>query len=86
MDPGGVGALIGIGAMICIAGSFFIRDKCQKKKEVLSSTTPLFISSETKKQQELSYLDRRNHYKMSMLFKKQGTLVRVQGSRTIVLS
>jgi hypothetical protein len=53
MDPGGIGALIGIGAMIFIARSFFFHDKCkknrkQKEKKVLSST-PLLVSSERKR-------------------------------------
>ncbi len=86
MDPGGIGALIGIGAMICIAGSFFLRDTCKQKKEqkVLNST-PLLISGK-KQPQEATISIRRNHSKMSMLFKKQGTIVRSQGSRTIILS
>ena len=31
MDPGGVGALIGIGTMAFIALSFYLKDRCEKK-------------------------------------------------------
>lgn len=44
MDPGGVGALIGISVMLCGIITMKVHDVCQKKQtKVITSKTPLFV-------------------------------------------
>lgn len=67
MDPGGVGALIGIGTMLCGVISMKLREVYLKRKEKQSSKTPLLPVQ--KHSEKLNV----NHWKMNKLLKPLST-------------
>lgn len=67
MDPGGAGALIGIGTMLCVVISMKLREVYLKRKKNLTTKTPLLPTQKP----QVKVL--KNHWKMNKLLKPLST-------------
>ena len=66
MDPGGLGAIIGIGVMAVFCICFRVYDIMEERKKSVSVTTPLLVSQSPPPQ-----IKPVTHWKVNTLFKNQ---------------
>lgn len=80
MDPGGLGAIIGIGIMAVCFSCFKFHDILEKRKKCVSVETPLLVS------QSPSFIKPPSHWKVKDLFQNQGKTILLKNLSSMTAS